>query len=78
MDDPDVDHELIALLRESLGISNKAQDVVTSDTGKGDIFSLFMCRKIFIWTVEPVTTTAWMSTALPHSSAIIITLLTTS
>lgn len=41
MDDPDVDHELIALLRESLGISNKAQDVVSSDTGKGDIFLLF-------------------------------------
>lgn len=34
MDDPDVDHELIALLRESLGFSNKAQDVVTSNTGK--------------------------------------------
>jgi len=34
MDDPDVDHELIALLRESLGFSNKAQDGVTSNTGK--------------------------------------------
>lgn len=42
MDDPDVDHELIALLRESLGISNKAQDVVSSDTGKGGSFSSFM------------------------------------
>ena len=34
MDDPDVDHELIALLGESLGFSNKAQDGVTSNTGK--------------------------------------------
>lgn len=34
MDDPDVDHELIALLRESLGFSNKAPDAVSSDTGK--------------------------------------------
>lgn len=33
MDDPDVDHELIALLRESLGFSNKAQDGVSSNTG---------------------------------------------
>jgi hypothetical protein len=46
MDDPDVDHELIALLRESLGISNKAQDIVTSDTGKGDNLSLSNHRKI--------------------------------
>lgn len=41
MDDPDVDHELIALLRESLGISNKAQDVVSTNTGKEHI-SLFV------------------------------------
>jgi hypothetical protein len=40
MDDPDVDHELIALLRESLGFSNKAPDVVSSNTGKARI-SLF-------------------------------------
>jgi len=38
MDDPDVDHELIALLRQSLGISDKAQDTVSSDTGKGYVF----------------------------------------
>lgn len=38
MDDPDVDHELIALLRESLGFSNKAQDGVSSNTGKMQIF----------------------------------------
>ena len=38
MDDPDVDHELIALLRESLGFSNKAQDGVTSNTGKAHDF----------------------------------------
>lgn len=38
MDDPDVDHELIALLRESLGISNKAQDIVSSNTGKICLF----------------------------------------
>jgi hypothetical protein len=37
MDDPDVDHELIALLRESLGFSNKAQDGVTSNTGKAHL-----------------------------------------
>lgn len=37
MDDPDVDHELIALLRESLGFSNKAQDGVSSNTGKAHI-----------------------------------------
>jgi len=37
MDDPDVDHELIALLRESLGFSNKASDVVSSNTGKAAI-----------------------------------------
>lgn len=46
MDDPDVDHELIALLRESLGISNKAQDVVSSNTGK-DRISLLL-RDLFI------------------------------
>jgi hypothetical protein len=34
MDDPDVDHELIALLRESLGFSNKAQVGVSDNTGK--------------------------------------------
>jgi hypothetical protein len=34
MDDPDVDHELIALLRESLGFSNKAQVGVSHNTGK--------------------------------------------
>lgn len=34
MDDPDVDLELIALLRERLGVSNKAQDTVSNDTGK--------------------------------------------
>jgi len=45
MDDPDVDHELIALLRESLGISNKAQDAVSSDTGKGYL-SCFSCVPI--------------------------------
>jgi len=38
MDDPDVDHELIALLRESLGFSNKAQDGVSSNTGKARNF----------------------------------------
>lgn len=38
MDDPDVDHELIALLRESLGFSNKAQDGVSSNTGKAHSF----------------------------------------
>ena len=38
MDDPDVDHELIALLRESLGFSNKAQDGVSSNTGKAHTF----------------------------------------
>jgi hypothetical protein len=44
MDDPDVDHDLIAFMRESLGISSKAQDVVTSDTGKaGLFFLLFSC-----------------------------------
>lgn len=37
MDDPDVDLELIALLRESLGISNKAQVGVSDNTGKADI-----------------------------------------
>lgn len=34
MDDPDVDLELIALLRQSLGISNKAEDTVSCETGK--------------------------------------------
>lgn len=34
MDDPDVDLELIALLRESLGFNKKAEDEVSSDTGK--------------------------------------------
>jgi hypothetical protein len=68
MDDPDVDHELIALLRESLGISNKAQDIVTSDTGKGDIFLFFVCRKIFVWTAESMNTTAWVPTRLQHSN----------
>lgn len=41
MDDPDVDHELIALLRESLGFSNKAQDGVSSNTGK---MHYFLCH----------------------------------
>lgn len=34
MDDPDVDLELIALLRQSLGISNKGEDTVSCETGK--------------------------------------------
>lgn len=34
MDDPDVDLELIALLRESLGFSNKAQEGVSDNTGR--------------------------------------------
>lgn len=38
MDDPDVDHELIALLRESLGFSNKAQVGISSNTGKAHGF----------------------------------------
>lgn len=42
MDDPDVDHELIALLRESLGFSNKAQDGVSSNTGKAHIYLLYI------------------------------------
>jgi hypothetical protein len=59
MDHPDVDHELIALLRESLGISNKAQDVVTGDTGKEDFFISFSrVARIFLWTVESAVTIA--------------------
>jgi hypothetical protein len=47
MDDPDVDHDLIAFMRESLGISNKVQDIVTSDTGKTDrFFSLHVSQDI--------------------------------
>lgn len=34
MDDPDVDLELISLLRQSLGISNKGEDTVSCETGK--------------------------------------------
>lgn len=34
MDDPDVDHDLIAFMRETLTLSNKAQDTISSDTGK--------------------------------------------
>lgn len=41
MDDPDVDHELIALLRESLGFTNKAQDVISHNTGKAH----YLCQK---------------------------------
>lgn len=39
MDDPDVDLELIALLRQSLGISNKGEDTVSCETGKKAFFS---------------------------------------
>lgn len=38
MDDPDVDLELIALLRQSLGISNKGEDTVSCETGKKAFF----------------------------------------
>jgi hypothetical protein len=75
MDDPDVDHDLIAFMRESLGISNKVQDIVTSDTGKADVFFLFMCRKIFDCTAEFAVIIAWMSMRQPNNAAI-ITLLT--
>jgi len=47
MDDPDVDHELIALLRESLGFTNKAQDGVSSNTGMARIslsYTFFLHR----------------------------------
>jgi hypothetical protein len=59
MDDPDVDHDLIAFMRESLGISSKAQDVVTSDTGKAELFALFYCvaRSFFFGTAECAVTT---------------------
>lgn len=63
MDDPDVDHELIALLRESLGISNKAQDTVSSDTGKGYL-SIF---HVALWTSMPHITIARQSS---HSNNI--------
>ena len=46
MDDPDVDHDLIAFMRESLGISSKAQDVVTSDTGKADVLFFFLSQGV--------------------------------
>jgi hypothetical protein len=66
MDDPDVDHELIAFMRESLGISNKAQDIVTSDTGKAD-----RC------TAESAVIIAFIFTRQPHKDAL-ATLLTTA
>lgn len=44
MDDPDVDHDLIAFMRETLTLSNKAQDTISSDTGKAiSLVFLFLC-----------------------------------
>jgi hypothetical protein len=81
MDDPDVDHELIAFMRESLGISNKAQDIVTSDTGKADRFLFlsffFICRRVFGCTAESAVIIAFIFTRQPHKDAL-ATLLTTA
>lgn len=41
MDDPDVDLELIALLRQSLGISSKGEDTISCETGKITFFFRF-------------------------------------
>jgi len=79
MDDPDVDHELIAFMRESLGIQNKAQDIVTSDTGKADrflfSFVFFICRRVFGCTAEFAVIIALIFTRQPHNDSL-ATLLT--
>jgi hypothetical protein len=72
MDDPDVDHDLIAFMRESLGISSKAQDIVTSDTGKAGLFFFFSrVSQSITWTASPLLSLP----GYPCSSSSITTLL---